>query len=124
MPNARRRYKTFQAETGTSYQYFFAFERRVVRPEGQGAGRDFAFVITADQRAPFVVRVFLADRGIAAWERARGQELSCSEQYAAAKLRLFRAFDEERSLDEKWLDLVVDETNLEDLLGPLLLTES
>jgi hypothetical protein len=119
MSESRRRYKSFQADTGISYQYFFAFDRRVVRPEGQGEGTDFVFVAIADQAAPFVLRVFLADRALEAWNRAHGRGLSSSEQYAAAKLRLFRGFDEEPSLDEKWLELVVDETNLEELLGPL-----
>ena len=35
-----RRYKAYAAETGISYRYFFEAQRRVVRPEGQGAGCD------------------------------------------------------------------------------------
>ncbi len=119
MTISRRRYKTFQAETGISYNYFFAFERRTVRPHGQGPGSDFVFVVAADQGLPFLLRVFLSDRAGEAWRHAHGSWLSSSEQYAAAKLRLLRGFDEELSLCEKWLDLVVDETNVEELLAPL-----
>ena len=110
------RYKTYAGETGISYQYFFDARRRVVRPEGQGPGSDFNFVVTADQRPPFMLKIFLADRALEAWRRAHGRELDTSEQYAAAKMRLFRAFDESERLVEERLSLVVDETNIEELL--------
>ena len=118
---SRRRYRMYQAETGISYRYGFAFDLRVVRPEGQGSGTDFVFMVTADQDVPFVMRVFLADRALEAWSKAHGSGLSSSEQYAAAKLRLLQAFDQELSLRDKWLACVVDETNLDELLGPLQL---
>ncbi len=114
-----RRYKSYTAETGVSYQYFFEARRRVVRPEGQGPGSDFTFVVTADQHPPFTLKVFLSDRALAAWREVHGRELDSSEQYAAAKMRLFRAFDEQEHLREERLRLVVDETNVEELLLPL-----
>lgn len=42
------RYKVYAAETGISYQYFFETRRRLVRPEGQGPGNDFSFLVIAD----------------------------------------------------------------------------
>lgn len=114
-----RRYKIYAAETGVSYQYFFDSQRRVNRPEGQGAGSDFAFVITADQRPPFTLRVFVSDRAISAWCNAHGRSLDSNEQYAVAKMRLFRAFDQQEHLNQHRLSLVVDETNVEELLEPL-----
>lgn len=114
-----RRYKSYAGETGVSYQYFFNARRRVVRPEGQGPGSDYTFVVTADQQPPFALRVFVSDRALAAWREAHGRELDSNEQYAAAKMRLFRAFDELEQLGEERLSLVVDETNVEELLGPL-----
>lgn len=113
------RYKTYAGETGISYQYFFEARRRLVRPEGQGPGGDFTFVVTADQRPPFTVKVFVSDRALAAWREAHGRDLDSSEQYAAAKMRLFRGFDEHERLSEERLNLVVDETNVEELLEPL-----
>jgi hypothetical protein len=115
----KRRYKNYAAETGTSYQYFFDSRRRVVRPEGQGSGSDFTFVVTADQSAPFILRIFLSDRALALWREAHGRELDSNEQYAAAKMRLFRAFDEVEDLRPEALNLLVDQSNIEDLLGPL-----
>lgn len=113
------RYKTYSGETGVSYQYFFAARRRVVRPEGQGPGTDFSFVVIADQYRPFTLRVFVSDRARQAWRQARGRDLDSNEQYAAAKMRLFRAFDEVERLRDQRLSLIVDETNAEDLLAPL-----
>jgi hypothetical protein len=119
MAKTGRRYKIYQAETGVTYQYSFEGRRGVVRPEGQGAGSDFAFLVTADQQPPFELRVFVAERAIEAWRSAHGRGLDANEQYAAAKMRLYRAFDEIERVVEERLSLVVDETNIEDLLGPL-----
>lgn len=114
-----RRYKSYAAETGVSYQYFFVARSRVVRPEGQGPGSDYIFVATADQGSPFTLRVFLSDRALAAWRQTHGRELDSNEQYAAAKMRLFRGFDEQQNLRGESLKLIVDETNVEELLEPL-----
>ncbi|HEV2350495.1 MAG TPA: hypothetical protein VG028_11690 [Terriglobia bacterium] len=114
-----RRYKSYAAETGISYQYFFATQCRVNRPEGQGRGTDFTFVTTADQHPPFTLRVFVSDRAVSAWRHAHGRDLNSNEQYAAAKMRLFRAFDVQEQLKEHSLSLVVDETNVLELLEPL-----
>ncbi len=119
VPRMGRRYKIYPAETGVTYQYFFDARRTVMRPEGQGPGSDFAFVVTADQRPPFVLRVFVADRALAAWQSAHSRDLSPNEQYAAAKMRLFRAFDEVERPGADPLGLVVDETNVLELLAPL-----
>jgi hypothetical protein len=114
-----RRYKSYQAETGVTYQYYFDVRRAVVRPEGQGPGSDLSFVVTADQRPPFVLRVFVSDRAMAAWRGTNSRELTANEQYAAAKMRLFRAFDEVEELHHEPLGLVVDESNVVELLAPL-----
>jgi hypothetical protein len=113
------RYKVYAAETGATYQYFFDTRYAVVRPEGQGPGSDFVFVVTADQGRPLVLRIFLSDRALGAWRAAHGRSLGPNEQYAAAKMRLFRAFDEEERLGKLALALIVDENNIEDLLAQL-----
>ena len=114
-----RRYKTYAGDTGVSYRYFFEARRSVVRPEGQGPGSDFTFVVIADQHPPFDLKIFVSERGLAAWRAAYGRELDPNELYAAAKMRLFRAFDEHESLADERLDLVVDESNIVELLAPL-----
>lgn len=114
-----RRYKSYAAETGIAYQYFFAGSRPVIRPEGQGAGSDYIFAVTADQKPPFLVRVFISARAIEVWRQTRDRDLDSNEMYAAAKMRLYRAFDEIDRLREEALNLLVDECNVEELLGPL-----
>ena len=114
-----RRHKAYAAETGVSYRYFFEAQRRVVRPEGQGAGRDYTFVVSPGQGPPFTLKVFVSDRALVAWRGIHERELDASEQYAAAKMRLFRAFIAHERLVEERLNLVVDETNVEELLEPL-----
>ena len=114
-----RRYKAYAGETGVSYRYFFDGQRRVTRPAGQGAGWDYIFVISPDQGAPFTLRIFVSARALAVWQQIHGRELTASEQYAAAKMRLFRAFDACERLVEERLTLVVDETNIAELLEPL-----
>jgi hypothetical protein len=113
------RYKSYAAETGTAYQYFFVQSQRVKRPEGQGAGSDYIFVVTADQRPPFMLRVFVSERGLEAWRQSEGRNLDSKEMYAVAKMRLFRAFDEIESLRDAALNLLVDEGNIKELLAPL-----
>ncbi len=113
------RTKTFAAETGTSYQYFFESRRSVIRPGGLGQGSDYIFVVTADQGPPFTVRVFVSQRALDSWRGAHARELGASEQYALAKMRLFRAFDDLENLREATLNLVVDEANVEELLATL-----
>lgn len=113
------RYKFYAAETGTSYQYFFLNCRGVVRPEGQGAGSDYNFVVRPDQRPPFILRVFVSERAVNTWRQARGRALDPNEMYAAAKMRLFRAFDDREDLRSEWLSLLVDEENVLELLSPL-----
>jgi hypothetical protein len=115
-----RRYKNYAGETGITYQYFFEGRRRVVRPEGQGPGSDFSFVVIADQYPPFSLRVFLSDRALAAWRAMYGRELDSTEQYAAAKMRLFQAFDHEERLRVDRPSLVVDESNVAELLKSLV----
>ncbi len=119
MPRMGRRYKTYQAETGVTYQYSFEMRRTVIRPEGQGRGSDFIFLIIADQHPPFVLRVFVAERALAAWRQLHRRDLTSNEQYAAAKMRLYRAFDELEQVSNEALRLLVDENNVAELLAPL-----
>jgi len=113
------RYKVYAAETGIVYQYFFASSRRVQRPEGQGAGSDYLFVVTPDQKPPFVLRVFISERALEVWRQNHGRSLDTNEMYAVAKMRLFRAFDEIETLRDNWLNVLVDDANIEELLAPL-----
>ena len=114
-----RRTKSYAAETGVVYRYFFESCRSTVRPAGLGPGSDYIFVLRADQGRPFALRVFVSEKAVDAWSALHGRKLDPSEQYAAAKMMLFRAFDQQDNLPAESLSLVVDETNVEELLESL-----
>jgi hypothetical protein len=87
------RVKSYSAETGYVYQYFYEGKRK----SGGGWGEDgteFVFRFSADRKTWMPVSVVVAAKAIAAWREAHGRELSVNEQYAVAKMALFQAFDE------------------------------
>jgi hypothetical protein len=111
-----RRIKSYSAATGYVYQYYF--EGR--RPPGDArAGSKFVFVVSRDRKHTFEVPVLLRADALAAWARARGRELTGPEQYAAVKMRLFRAFDEAEEMERDRLTFEVTPENIGDLLAPL-----
>jgi hypothetical protein len=67
----------------------------------------------------FAVSVFVARSALASWATAHGRELTEAEQYAAAKLRLFRAFDEIEDLLGCGRRLLVTADELRDSLSQL-----
>lgn len=87
-----RRLKTYSAESGYVYQYFYEGHRPF--GEAPDAGREFVFRISADRKQWRPVSVFVADEAIHAWESAHQRQLSSTECYAVAKMALFQAFDE------------------------------
>jgi hypothetical protein len=82
---AIRRMKTYSAQSGYVYQYFY---------EGQRPGTEFVFSVSADRKVWGPVTVVVNDGAVKAWEQAHARELSATERYAIAKLALFQAFDE------------------------------
>jgi hypothetical protein len=58
-----------------------------------------------------------------AWARENGRPLTSSEEYAVVKMRLFQAFDEGAvpltANEAAEVSLIVDESNLDDLLKAL-----
>jgi hypothetical protein len=87
-----RRLKTYSAESGYVYQYWYAGHRAAER--ASEAGTDYVFEVSSDRKTYAQVAVFLAADVVASWERQNARTLAATEQYAIAKLALFRAFDE------------------------------
>jgi hypothetical protein len=108
-----------RVKRGSSTGIFLSRDAASSVPFGLGPGSDYIFVTTANQGPPFALRVFVSQRAVEAWRAAHRRDLDSSEQYAAAKMRLFRAFDELENLREESLNLVVDDTNVEELLEAL-----
>jgi len=120
-PDAVRRVKSYSAADGYVYQYYFFEGKRSQRggsPEGE-----FTYVVSADRRAAFPFKIFVKQSALNAWAKQNGRPLSSSEEYAVAKMRLFQAFDEgsvQAPLEgQQAREVVVDESNLEELLGQL-----
>jgi hypothetical protein len=87
-----RREKTYSAETGYVYQYFYAGYREAKR-DGE-EGHEHLFDVSSDRSSRFTIRMFLGRGALDPWEKANGRELTSTEQYALVKLSLFQAFDE------------------------------
>ena len=116
-PGPVRRMKTYTGATGYVYQYYFVGKRTAAPPK-QGA-TEFIFDVTADRKTTFSTSVFLELEALAAWAAEHGRELTETEQYAAAKMRLLRAFDEVEGMIEHGRRLVIDGENIGELLGHL-----
>lgn len=86
-----RRQKTYSADSGYVYQYYYQ-GYRVASHQGRPAA-EFVFSVSADRKSMFPVSVLLPDDAAAAWERAHDRDLNSTERYAVAKLALFAAFD-------------------------------
>jgi hypothetical protein len=120
-PDAVRRVKTYSAGNGYVYQYCFYEVNRLLH-DGSPAG-EFIYAISADRKTSFGLRIIVRRAALDAWARANGRALTSSEEYAVAKMRLFQAFDEGAvpltAEAAAAVTLLVDEANLEELLGLL-----
>jgi hypothetical protein len=112
-----RRMKTYTGATGYVYQYYFV-GKRAAPPPDTGA-TEFIFDVSADRKTTFATSVLLKPEALRAWGAAHGRELTETEQYAAAKMRLLRAFDEVERMIEHGRRLLIDGENIEELLEPL-----
>jgi hypothetical protein len=120
-PDAVRRVKSYSAANGYVYQYYFFEGNRAERRGGPGG--EFTYVISVDRRSAFPFKIFVKRSALEAWEKQNGRPLSSSEEYAVAKMRLFQAFDEDSvqapTDGQQPAEVLVDESNLEALLGQL-----
>ena len=89
-----RRLKTYSAQSGYVYQYFYEGHRASAE-----AGTEFVFTISADRKTWTPASVVVAAAALASWEQAHARELSATERYAIAKMALFQAFDERPTPD-------------------------
>ena len=88
---AVRRMKTYSAQSGYVYQYYFEGHRPVSAGE---RATEFVFQISADRKEWGATSVQVQDAAIRDWETANSRQLSSTECYAIAKIALFQAFDE------------------------------
>jgi hypothetical protein len=113
-----RRLKTYAGSQGYVYQYYFVGKRTAEAGPSETATQ-YIFDVTSDRKTTYAVSVFLPQQVVAAWNQAHGRALTDSEQYAAAKLRLFRAFDELEDMQADGRNLQIDSPSLEESLASL-----
>jgi hypothetical protein len=116
-PEAVRRVKSYSAASGYVYQYYFYEVEKARR--GGAPGTEYVYMVSVDRHRVFPVRIFVQQDALANWSARSGQKLTGTEEYAVAKMRLFQAFDEVEGLADKTPELVVDNSNLEQLLSEL-----
>jgi hypothetical protein len=116
-PEVARRVKSYSSVTGYVYQYYFYEVQKTRR--GAAVGTEYVYMVSVDRKRVFPLRVFVRQDGIKGWSRVNGRELTGTEEYAVAKMRLFDAFDEITELESRQPELVVDESNIEALLARL-----
>src|ERR1700682_2259233 len=110
-----RRLKTYTGSQGYVYQDYLLGKP----PAPASSAHDDIFDVTSDRKRPYAVSIFLPQRVVAAWAESHGRSLSDSEQYAAVKMRLFRAFDELEDMQAQGRRLEVDLQSLEESLASL-----
>lgn len=110
-----RRLKTYSGSQGYVYQYYFVGSR----PATNADATEYIFDVTSDRKLTYAVSIFFPHGIVAAWAASHGRSLSDSEQYAAVKMRLFRAFDELSEMQTEGRQLQIDSQSLEDSLASL-----
>jgi hypothetical protein len=114
-----RRLKTYTGSQGYVYQYYFVGQRPAAVMTSEIPATEFIFDVTSDRKTTYAVSVVLPQQVVSAWNEIHGRSLKDSEQYAAAKLRLFRAFDELEGMSTTGCRLQVDLQSLEESLSTL-----
>ncbi len=111
-----RRLKTYAGSQGYVYQYYFVGKRAA---ETEADSTEYIFDVTSDRKVTYPVAIIVPSQVVAGWAESHGRSLSDSEQYAAVKLRLFRAFDELEDMQAAGRRLRVDPSFIEESLASL-----
>jgi len=114
-----RRLKTYTGAQGYVYQYYFVGKRAALPDDSEAPATEFIFDVTSDRKLTYSVSIFLPQAPLTSWSETHGRALNDAEQYAAVKMRLFRAFDELEDLKEKGRRLSIDSALLEEALSSL-----
>jgi hypothetical protein len=114
---AIRRHKTYSADSGYAYQYYYQGHRHAERDGASGT--EYVFEVSAGPGPPFRVPVFLDEQMIRGWQQQHARELTATELYAVAKMALFQAFDERENPSEMGRQVSVRLADMEGILERL-----
>lgn len=112
-----RRMKSYTGGQGYVYQYYFVGKRPAIEP-GVPAS-EYIFDVTSDRKTTYAVSVLVEADALKAWTEAHGRAPTEAEEYGAAKMRLFQAFDEIEDMFVDGRQLRVDRATLEQVLSTL-----
>jgi hypothetical protein len=111
-----RRVKTYTAQTGYVYEYYFVGKRPALAGDPLFPAIEFIFDVSPDRKSVFAVSVFLPPPALESYAAEHGRSLSDPEQYAAVKLRLLQAFDEVADMLQDGRRLMMDAETMRALL--------
>jgi len=112
-----RRIKSYSAESGYVYQY--QFQDVHPAPDSTAAGNEYVYYVSSDRKTMFPIFILVRRDALDVWTRQNGRPLSSTEEYAAAKMRLFQALDEVEDFATSRPKLEVDAANIGGLLERL-----
>lgn len=114
---AVRRLKSYSAQSGYVYQYFYEGQRPF--RTGGASGAEYVFTVSADRKTWHPTNVRLDTAAVRAWEQSHTRELSSAEQYAVVKMALFQAFDERPGPPQMKEDVLVRHADVEAIIETL-----
>jgi len=112
-----RRLKTYSAQSGYVYQYYYEGHRDF--RAGGDSGVEFVFSISPDRTNWHATSVKVSAAAMHAWEERHGRELSSTERYAVAKMALFQAFDERPAPGQMKEEVRVRNADIEGIIDTL-----
>lgn len=116
---ALRRMKTYAGGQGYVYQYYFVGKRAALPDRSEDPATEYIFDVTSDRKTTFAVSVIVHEKTVERWSANHGRPLTEAEQYAAAKMRLLRGFDEVVNMMADGRQLAVNTESLEQTLATL-----
>jgi hypothetical protein len=111
-----RRMKTYTGGQGYVYQYYFVGKRPAIESP---PATEYIFDVTSDRKTTYAVSVLVALEAVQSWTQTHGRAPTEAEEYGAAKIRLFKAFDEIEDMMASGRLLRVDRANLEEAFATL-----
>lgn len=100
--------KTYTGGQGYVYQYYFVGKRPAPPETSPKPAIEFVFDITSDRKTTYAVSVLVEQEALESWTQSHGRTPTEAEEYGAAKIRLFKAFDEIENMMQEGRRLVVD----------------
>src|SRR5262249_32007851 len=112
-----RRMKTYTGGQGYVYQYYFVGKRPAV--DTSTPATEYVFDATSDRKVTYSVSVLVETAALQAWASSHGRAPTEAEEYGAAKMRLFKAFDEIEDMMSSGRELRVGLPELEEAFTTL-----